>query len=558
MLPRACDLPRAWAGSTQWRLLAAGRDAALDFLATWQAWRDDPQRPRLLHFAGITPSPVSPEALLRGAPPPLQPLARQLAERWQGLLPGFHRFAFEDGRVLLTLCVGELQTMLREQAFRADTVFLAADACVGSARAIARLCRRGTLVAGAGVATLPDLASCGFETEAQGARYSPRWEVKSLPEHPPATPGDCIVVGAGLAGAAAAASLARRGWSVQVLDAATAPAAGASALPAGLLAPHQSPDDNLLSRLSRGGIRIALQECGRLLERGTDWDPTGVLEHRQGDARALPPLGAALEAWSREALATEKEGAGLAATQPAWWHALAAWVRPAALVQAWLRQPGVVFRGGCAVARIAREDGQWQLSDAGGRALARAPLVVVAAAGGSAALLAGCIATHPVRGQVSWNLREPGLAALPPFPVNGHGHFLPDVPLPEGRAWLSGSTYGRRDADGRPRDEDHLANLQRLQQLVPQAAAVLAPQFAAGGVRAWSGVRHASTDRRPLVGEVETGLWVSTALGSRGLTFAALAGEWIAARLHGEPWPLPARLAEAIDVRRQLAPDAAS
>jgi tRNA 5-methylaminomethyl-2-thiouridine biosynthesis bifunctional protein len=42
-------------------------------------------------------------------------------------------------------------------------------------------------------------------------------------------------------------------------------------------------------------------------------------------------------------------------------------------------------------------------------------------------------------------------------------------------------------------------------------------------------------------------------MGSRGLTFAALAAELLTARLHGEPLPLPTRLAAAIDVARQLA-----
>ena len=39
----------------------------------------------------------------------------------------------------------------------------------------------------------------------------------------PSRPGRCVVVGAGLAGAAVAASLARRGWQVTVLDAAGSP-----------------------------------------------------------------------------------------------------------------------------------------------------------------------------------------------------------------------------------------------------------------------------------------------------------------------------------------------
>jgi tRNA 5-methylaminomethyl-2-thiouridine biosynthesis bifunctional protein len=65
-------------------------------------------------------------------------------------------------------------------------------------------------------------------------------------------------------------------------------------------------------------------------------------------------------------------------------------------------------------------------------------------------------------------------------------------------------------------------------------------------------VRCTSSDRRPLVGEVEPGLWVSTAMGSRGLTFCALAAELIAARLHGEPLPVEHRLAKSFDVSRAM------
>jgi tRNA 5-methylaminomethyl-2-thiouridine biosynthesis bifunctional protein len=39
-------------------------------------------------------------------------------------------------------------------------------------------------------------------------------------------------------------------------------------------------------------------------------------------------------------------------------------------------------------------------------------------------------------------------------------------------------------------------------------------------------------------------------MGSRGLSFAALCGELIAARLHDEPLPLDARLAQALDPSR--------
>ncbi|MES2481135.1 MAG: FAD-dependent 5-carboxymethylaminomethyl-2-thiouridine(34) oxidoreductase MnmC, partial [Pseudomonadota bacterium] len=358
---------------------------------------------------------------------------------------------------------------------------------------------------------------------------------------------------AGLAGAAVAASLARRGWQVEVLDAAAEPANGASGLPAGLMAPHLSPDDNLLSRLSRSGIRITLDAAAEHLRDGLDWQAQGTLEHRlKPGARPLISEGFAAD-WSRAALPQEVASAGLPAQAPCVWHAHAGWIRPAALVRAWLGQPGIRFRGGLNVDRLALGAEGWRLLDADGHLLAQAPLVVLAAALGSAPLAGGRLWLHAVRGQVSWAAREDS-AVLPPVPVNGNGHLLPDVPMGGVRAWITGSTYGRGETDTTVREADHAANFERMKALLPWAAQPLTSAFVAGQVQGWAGVRCASTDRRPLVGELEPGLWVSTAMGSRGLTFAALCAELLAARLHGEPLPLPASMAAALDVKRQKAP----
>ncbi|HEY0201457.1 MAG TPA: FAD-dependent cmnm(5)s(2)U34 oxidoreductase, partial [Burkholderiaceae bacterium] len=35
-----CHLPAAWAGQRQWRILETGFGLGMNFLATWQAWRD--------------------------------------------------------------------------------------------------------------------------------------------------------------------------------------------------------------------------------------------------------------------------------------------------------------------------------------------------------------------------------------------------------------------------------------------------------------------------------------------------------------------------------------
>jgi tRNA 5-methylaminomethyl-2-thiouridine biosynthesis bifunctional protein len=154
---------------------------------------------------------------------------------------------------------------------------------------------------------------------------------------------------------------------------------------------------------------------------------------------------------------------------------------------------------------------------------------------------------------VTWAPHADDARALPPFPVNGNGHFLPHVPLVDRGAWITGSSYRRGEADISDRSEDTLANLERVRAVLPAAAQAMAVAIDSGAVRSWSGVRCASADRRPLVGEMAPGLWVSTAMGSRGLTFAALCGELLAARLHGEPLPLEARLAQTLDVARALA-----
>ena len=310
---KGCGLPEAWNGQPQWTVLETGFGLGLNFLVTWAAWKADPDRPRLLHFVSTEAFPASAADVLRSAQthPELVPFAEQLQAQLWGLLPGFHRLVFEGGRVLLTLCIGDAKAMLREQSFEADSVYLDGFSPqrnpdiwdLHTFKAVARCCRRGTRIATWTIArnVRDALAQCGFVVKKvpgippkrdnlQG-EFNPAWEPKKAQPSPQrCAPSSCVVIGAGLAGAAVAASLARRGWQVLVLDAAGAPAAGASGLPAGLLAPHVSPDDNPLSRLSRHGIRATLQQAEALLQ-ANDWGRTGVLEHAVEHPRKRP------EAW---------------------------------------------------------------------------------------------------------------------------------------------------------------------------------------------------------------------------------------------------------------------
>ncbi|NMM82698.1 FAD-dependent cmnm(5)s(2)U34 oxidoreductase, partial [Acidovorax sp. SRB_14] len=167
-----CDLPAAWAGEPQWRILQTDFGEGQDFLAAWAAWRADPARPTLLHFVALQDAPLpAAEERLRAAAaqPALGALAQELQAQCWGLLPGVHRLAFEGGRVLLTLCVGEMPTLLRQQDWTVDAVYLGGPGHWGPhfVKALARCCRRGTHLAVADTTSAAHaaLAQGGFEIE---------------------------------------------------------------------------------------------------------------------------------------------------------------------------------------------------------------------------------------------------------------------------------------------------------------------------------------------------------------------------------------------------------
>jgi tRNA 5-methylaminomethyl-2-thiouridine biosynthesis bifunctional protein len=547
-----------WGARPAWCVLDTGFQDGAHLVRAWRAWQHAPHRTPLLHHVALLPA------------------GPDLASAWAGLraaglvtasLPapvcpseaGMHRLELQDGRVLLTLCIGALLPMLRSLQFVADAVYLghahgAKAWDTWTLKALARLCRPGTSLEAQAPLPAPAalLRQTGFapasDAPGTGWTFAPGWTpgTSRAPwRQPPARPTDCAVVGAGLAGAAVAAALARRGWSVTVLDTAPAPAAGASGLPAGLLVPQVARDAGARSRLSAAGVRLMRQWCRRLLHEGQDWAPSGVRQMSRAD-----PL--------------EQEH----------WHADGAWVRPAAFVDACLAQPGIRLRAGAGVHRLHRDGNGWALLDATGGPLAGASQVVLAAAGATPALIAtlrqdtpgvpfpACQLRPmpPVAGQVSWGWRRAGDAEdFPPTPVNGDGHLLPAVPLGERTAWFAGATYEPPSEPALTEAQAHAQNLERLQRLLPATAQALRADFTDGRVLAWRGQRSTTADRLPGVGPVlqadAPGLWISAGMGSRGLTYAVLCAELLAAQLGAEPWPLEAGLARLLAAGRPALSD---
>jgi tRNA 5-methylaminomethyl-2-thiouridine biosynthesis bifunctional protein len=299
---------------------------------------------------------------------------------------------------------------------------------------------------------------------------------------------------------------------------------GASKLPVGLLAAHLSAQDIELSQLSRIGLSHTLSHARAILSEAIDWQPCvlqqKLLFHAEKNAR-LSQGAAALPDWY-ETYASHVL------------HKQAAWIKPQALVKAWLKQPGITLKSASATA-LKREADQWQALDAQGTVIEQSQAIVLAAGAQVGALLGACghaMLMDMVLGSVAIG-EWPSNASQDEVPVvNGNGHFIGDVRSEAGDSiWLSGSTYEREPhASVAEQIQASLqANLARLSNLLPPTLLpTIQAQFTSGQVKSWQGSRCTTSDRLPIVGELERGLYVCTAMGSRGLSFAALCANILA------------------------------
>ncbi|MEO6294115.1 MAG: FAD-dependent oxidoreductase, partial [Burkholderiaceae bacterium] len=297
-----------------------------------------------------------------------------------------------------------------------------------------------------------------------------------------------------------------------------------------LYAPYLSADYNLSSQITASGVIMTQQLAQSLLVEGVDWQPGGLLERKMGQFNQIAER----------------------------WHPDAGWLKPAALVHACLTQPGVTWCGNCEVKRVLREahgnSSVWAALDAENQTIAQADLLVIAAAQGSADLLSSVpgapkLNLQAVRGQVTYgdlsDLVDVAADDKPRHPINGNGSFITTD-----SQWVVGAGYERDNTRLTPTVTDQVANFERLQTLLPVVAEQLQPRFQRGEVRNWVGVRCTYRDRLPIVGEAAPGLWLCTAMASRGLTLAPLCAELLAALLHGEPLPLNAPQTRALGLAR--------
>lgn len=578
--------PERWRRREAFTILEIGFGLGLNFLATWVAFEAEAPPASRLHFVSVEKHPFTAQDLARlhSGWPELKALSRELCAAWPPLLPGFHRLHFEGGRITLTLLLGDAACLLPQLEGRVDAFYLDGFAPPKNPELwfaplfaeLARLAASGATLATWTVAgeVRTKLARAGFTVEKRrgfGRKremlvgvYTGRHE--SEPALPSQRAHHAIIIGAGIAGASCSERLAARGWKVEVIERHSAPARGASGNPAGVLTPVLHLADTPNARVSCLAFLYAMRHFEALEREGS-----GIAWHGRGALRlAIDP--GQVERLARIVehhgypdefvrVVSSKEASSLAGwpvRHPGVWFPSGAWVQPASVCAANLE---------CHARRIASHFNRrairiepvaeaWAVRADDDGIIAEAPVVILANAFEAAVLAqARRLPLEAVRGQVT---QLPAmLSRALDIAVCGNGYIAPTP----GGGYCVGATLQHDDPDAVVRVSDHRENLQRLESLLPGFAEGVDPANLEGRVA----YRATTPDRLPLAGPLPRvsghdagdasvtrwpGLYTLNGLGMRGLVWAPLCAEILAAQLNGEPTPVERDLAAALDPAR--------
>jgi tRNA 5-methylaminomethyl-2-thiouridine biosynthesis bifunctional protein len=551
------DLHERWRDRDCFTILETGFGLGLSFLAAWDAWRQDPRRPRRLHFLSVEAHPFARDDLAAALAPfaELEALARALANVWPPPLAGFHRLHFDAGNVILTLLFGEAHRVLPQLVGRADAFFLDGFSPANNpdmwspevVRELARLAAPGATLATWTVAggVRAALADAGFEIEKRPGFASKRGATGRRGDGCGPARAARRVIGAG--SQARSPPNAPRALEVDLVD-----TRGERALRRSAWCSIANLRDAINAQASRGAFLTRCSTTPALQRRLPSPLTAAACCSSPRTARAALLAAIALsQGYPAEFLEfVERARAGEIAARPVrgpgWWFPGGALVSPESLAVASLARAGRALRrvSGRRVERLEREGGAWRALDGDARVLAEAPVMVLANAVDAKRLLPEArLALSSVRGQVSYlpPAKERALGVV----VSGSGYV---APLPGGGHCV-GASYHHDDADGAVRVEDHRENLRRAESMLPGFTAGLEP----AGLAGWTGFRATVPDRLPIFGPTGiAGLCAATGLGSRGLLWAPLGAELLACQLEGETLPLPRDLAGAISPKRFL------
>ena len=372
---------------------------------------------------------------------------------------------------------------------------------------------------------------------------------------------EIVVIGAGICGATIANELLERGKAVCIIDAAPSPATACSSHAYAIAHPHIGKGAPRLLRLTRLAFLLAEARWKNMWQQYGIFQPTK--KDKTFDRAATEEHLRSLNLDEDMAIAMDAQEAKrfCGIEQSGVWLPRGAGLNLHETSKGLLHeQQRLTCVWSTRIARLEELSNQWHLFDASNNLIVTANQVVVACAIEAKDLMNSIgirLPLRPVRGQLSiFTVRknDPWIKKLPQVGISGDGYCLPAKQLDDGSyQWIVGSSFDEGEDDLSPREMSDDFNREQAKRLVDYEEGNLSSLMKSGE---FVGIRCVAGDRLPIIGALaqRPGIFLATALGSRGILWSALAAKLITAQLLEDDFALLARLGFAADLVAALAP----
>ncbi len=372
---------------------------------------------------------------------------------------------------------------------------------------------------------------------------------------------DIVVIGAGIAGATIANELLERGQKVCIVDRASSPASACSSHAYAIAHPHIGRGAPRLLRLTRLAFFMAEARWG------SAWNQHGIFQPAKKDKpfntqeliAHLRSLDLDLDIAQVLLAAETKQICGI--EQNGIWLPRGASLNLSIATNELLQpHPNLQCNWSAAVTRLEKSGDRWVVFDDQNKQLLSANKIIIAAALETKALLESIdvrLPLRPVRGQLSiFSIAKdsPWVKKLPSTAISGDGYCLPAEQQKDGSyRWMVGSSFDEGQTDLRHWDSSDEFNREQAKGLVNYLEGDSKDLLTSSS---FVGLRCVAGDRLPIIGELSQrpGIFIATALGSRGILWSALAAKLISAQVLQDDFALLTRLGFAADLLAALTP----
>lgn len=591
-----------------------GFGTGLNFLTLWQAFdqalaQHPSQTVQRLHFISCEKFLLTQQDLEAAHRhwPELAEYAAQLQAQWPQALPGCQRLIFRQGQVTLDLWLGDINTLMdtfddslnrqvdawfldgfapsKNPEMWTDRLF---DTMVRLSRpdgtfatfTAAGFVRRGLQQAGYRVERRKGFGHkremlCGSIEHQPQLTLSRPWYAR-----PPAPAKEIAIIGGGIASACLSLALLRRGYQVTLYCADQQPAENASGNRQAAVYPLLNSHDPALASFFPSAFDFSRRyydampcnvehQWSGVLQLG--WDEKSQHKIEQMLAMALPEsLARAVDA------AQASDLAGVEIPCNGLFYPLAGWINPAQLTQQLIslaQQQGLRCHWQHELHNWHQQQHQLCLQFTDKPDRFHAALILANGHRVTEFTQSQQLPLYAVSGQVSHVSECQALSNLKTV-LCYDGYLTPRSPLHQSHC--IGASYHRGERQGVYRPEDQQQNRQRLINCLPDVE--WPRQVEVHDQQARNGVRCAIRDHLPMVGSLPDhaatlstyqqlaqqqyhpesvpaapqwpGVYLLSALGSRGICSAPLAAEVLAAQISGEPQPLDKPTLDALQPNR--------